>query len=257
MDWNGIWEWWYHDKYGNVIQEGRGKNILHDTGQQFFLNSIFAPFGTYATCICQDCSYTTATNTLADVDAANTAFADVEVGDKVYLCGGTDNEATAGLYTVATNADNDTITTTEEVQAGNVAGGIVVLIGRKFAMGLDRRSSLLGTDTAALVSALEEDGTGYARVDLNPMLTSNWTIALDSDYDDYTAASAICTFTATAVTGIDWQSNRNYFIMAHTGTLAAPANEVLIASLSLGDPVTVAASKSITLRYTSRIKETA
>ena len=89
---------------------------------------------------------------------------------------------------------------------------------------------------------------------LDPHNSALWTIALDSDYDDYTAVSATCTFTASDAL---WQANKNLFIMAHTGTLAAPANEVLIASISLGDPITLGDTQNFTAQYTARVKETA
>ena len=113
MDWFGSWRWKWLDGDGTVLREGAGKNLLHNTGQQFILQNAFGPLTDNLTVLCEDCSYTTATNTLADVDTANTAFATVIIGDKIYVAGGTDNEATPGLYTVASNADNDTVASSQ------------------------------------------------------------------------------------------------------------------------------------------------
>ena len=257
--WSGKVKWQLRDERGNVEIEGVAPNMIHNTGQQQFLQSYFSPLGTLLTVIEADALYdqtghADGAKCLHSASGTDDPFTTVVAGDYLYLVGGTDNEVTAGVYVVASQgADVENGLLSSDPYAGDVAGGIVVLLARKFRMGLDARAAASVADTAAGVSGYVEDGTGYSSVSLDPHSSSNWTIAWDSTEGAYTATSAVCTFTATST---DWQGNRYFHIISHTGTLAAPAGEVLIASMSLGSTVTVGNGKSITAQYVAKLTGT-
>jgi hypothetical protein len=260
---HGDWHVVLKDVDGRVLEDYWKHNILHDLGEQQMLQGMFAPLGTLAEVLCQDCSFVHGTLTLADVDTAGTFTSTVLIGDKLYLVGGTDNEVVPGIWEVATVPGANSVTLTVTAHAGGVAGGVVPLRSRRLAIGLDARTALAETDTIATAEAYEEDGTGYSyshagyadngpRRIVNPMDSTKWTIAQDADTGDYQATSAQVTFTAG---GTNWQANRNAFLVSFTGLLNAPANEVLLSSVALNDPITVADAQSLILQFRLRLRE--
>jgi len=256
---HGDWHVIHRDVDGTVLADYWKHNILHDLGEQFLLRGVFAPLGTLMEVLCEDCSWVHGTLTLADVDAAGTAFVATRIaaGDRLYLAGGTNNEVTAGVYIVNARVNNDSVTLTTSPQAAGTAGGIVVLRMRRMAIGLDARTTLSETDTITAAEAYEEDGTGdgasgAGRHLVDPMNSASWTIAQDSDTGDYQATSAQVTFEATDA---DWQANRNAFLCAFTGSVGTPASEVLISSVAFADPITVGNGQSLSLQYRVRLRE--
>jgi len=263
MWWNGKFIWKLLDKDGNVEQEGEGPNMLHQLGQQEILKDWLTPFASSLTLLTNDAisdgaNPSTITAPGNEFDSlVGESGAGLEDGDYVYMVSGESGaEVTEGFYSVdtATPASNLIILTADAGAAAT--GGVAVYQARRLALGLDNRSGLSVTDTAAGVASYEEDGTGYSRQDLGPRDGTQWTISFDSDEGAYTAESDAVTFTATAVTGTDWQANRNVFLASQLGGLTAPASDILIASMSLGGAVTIAAGKSITVQYTAKLTGT-
>jgi hypothetical protein len=252
--WGGKFKWELRDEYGNVERKGEGPNMLHRLGQNEVLTAFFAPESLYMEPLEVDALYDQADHAdgakcLHSASGTDDPFDDVTAGDYLYLIGGTNNEVTPGIYVVASvGADVENVLLSADPYAGDVASGIVVFRGYLLQLALDNRSALSTNDTAAGLASYEEDGGGYARVDLNPY-ASNWTIAYDSNEDAYTAESVVATFTASDAT---WQANRNMALVLQYGA----AGEVLIGSMSLGGAVTVADTKSITVQYSVPIRGT-
>ena len=263
---HGDWHVMLRDVDGRVLEDYWKRNILHDLGEQFILQGIFAPLGTLMEVLCEDCSFVHVGLTLADVDAAGTAFVATRIaaGDRLYLAGGTDNEVTPGVWIENARVNNDSVTLTTTAQAGGVAGGIVAMRMRRLAIGLDMRTVLYEPDTITAPEAYEEDGTDYSVVPgvkdgagrqiVDPMNSANWTIAQDATTGDYQATSAQVTFTAGAA---DWQANRNAFLVAFTGSVGTPANEVLLSSVAFDNPITLGNGQSLSLQYRIRLRESA
>jgi len=253
--WGGKFKWQLRDEYGNIEREGEAPNMLHRLGQQQVLQAYFAPLGTLETVIASNATYTTATKTVVMTGAFTAAL--IAAGEEVYIVGGdAAADITAGIYDVATRADNNTITLSTSASAGNIAKGVVVMKKRRLFLALDNRSALSVNDTAAGLASYEEGGTDYARQSLDPDLSTNWTIAYDSDEDAYVATSAVCTFGPAGALGTAWQANRNMALVSHAGTIGNETSEVLIGSMSLGGAVSVAVGKSITVRYSVPIRGT-
>jgi len=262
--WSGKVKWQLRDEDGKIEQEGAAHNMLHNAGQQEILNGYFASPGTNWEVLGTDCSWDVGTLTLTDtlggaVFAATNVLGDSEnsLGDKtdgdwLYLAGGYDNQITSGMYQIATRTDDNNVVLETSCDVADVAGGIVAIRMKKLAMGLDGRSAASVGDTAAGVSGYEEDGTGYIAYDL-PQGDDDWTIAWDSDEGAYTATSSTCTFTAS---GTNWQGNRYFFITSYTGTPDERSNEVLLASMSLGNTVTLKNGKSMTAQYVAKLTGT-
>ena len=254
-NWNGKFKWQLRDEHGNVEQEGQCHNMLHRLGQQQVLQAYFSPLGTLVTVLATNAAYASATKRITSADAFTAAL--IVAGEQVYVLGGDDDaDITTGIYEVDTREDDSNIDLLTAASAGEIADGVVVLKKRRLFLALDNRSALSINDTAAGLASYEEDGTGYARQSLDPDLSTNWTIAYDSDEDAYTAESAVCTFSATATTGTDWQANRNMALVSHEGTIDNETSEVLISSMSLGGAVTVGEGKSITVQYAVPIRGT-
>lgn len=260
MFWNGKFVWQLRDEYGNVEQEGCGPNMLHQLGQQEILKDWLTPFASSLTLLTDDAasggealSVITAPGNEFDLLVGESAASALD-GDYVYIVGGEGGtEVTSGFYSVDTATPGSNLIILDADAGSAIAGGVCVYQARRLALGLDNRSALSVTDTAAGVASYEEDGTGYSRQDLGPRDGDQWTIAFDSDEGAWTATSDVVTFTATST---DWQANRNVFLASQTGVLTAPADDILIASMSLGGAVTVANGKSITVYYVAKLTGT-
>jgi len=257
------WDWHIRlvDKDGNTEKECWRKNMVHNLGEQLLLQGTFAPLGTLLTVIEPDALYdqtghADGSKCLHSASGTDDPFATVTAGDYLYLVGGTDNEVTAGVYVVASvGADDENVLLSADPYAGDVAGGIVVLLNRKLEIALDARTSPAEADVIGQMEAYEEDGTGYARQGVDPHSSSNWTIALDTTTDDYKATSAQVTFTATETTGTDWQTNYNASLVAHTGVIGSEANEVLVATCPFDEGYTLTESKSLYIDVYVRLGE--
>jgi len=263
------WDWHIRlvDENGNTEKECWRKNMVHNLGEQLLLQGTFAPLGTLLTVISTDASYVHGTKTLtAGADGAfatvsGESEADAEDGDYIYVVGGEAGGvlATPGCYlvdTVTTAANPDTLVFDADINGGvSVTGGISVLLARKLEIALDARTSPAEADVIGQMEAYEEDGTGYARQSVDPHNSSNWTIALDTTTDDYKATSAQVTFTATATTGTDWQTNYNASLVAHTGVIGSEANEVLVATCPFDEGYTLSEGKSLYIDVYVRLGE--
>lgn len=232
--------------------------MTHDLGEQFLVQTAFAPLGTRMEVLEADALYTQTGHgdgekCLHSSSGTDDPFASVAAGDYLYLAGGTDNEVTAGVYEVASvGGDDENVLLSSDPYAGNVASGIVVLRQYRFAIGLDRRGTLLENHSITSAESFEEDGTSYARQLVCPMDSSNWTIRQESTTLDYEALSAQVTFTAG---GTDWHANTTAFLVAFTGTIADPLNEILIASYQFDSSVTLANGESHPFKFYMRFSE--
>jgi len=152
--WNGKVKWQLRDEHGRVEREGVAHNMLHNGGQQQFLQSYFAPLGTLLEVLESDALYDQAghgdgAKCLHSAEGTDQPFSTVVAGDYLYLVGGTDNEVTPGVYEVSSvGADKENVLLASDPYDGDVTGGICVLRARKFAMGLDSRSAASGMATA-------------------------------------------------------------------------------------------------------------
>ncbi|HUT14191.1 MAG TPA: hypothetical protein VMY42_27140 [Thermoguttaceae bacterium] len=245
--------------------------VTHDLGERFLARARFAPFGSAAVttpdatdqmyiqvletdCLYDDAGHADGAKCLHTVAGADAPFATVAAGDHLFLAGGPGATVIAGAISevASVTAGDESVLLTASPYAGDIAGGIVVMRSLRLAIGLDARTVLSESDTISAAEAYEEDGTGYARVLVDPMDSTKWTIDQDATTADYQATSVQVAFTAG---GTNWQANRNAFLVAFTGTLAAPANAVLIASIQFSDPVTVGNGESHPFKFRLRFSE--
>lgn len=122
-------------------------------------------------------------------------------------------------------------------------------------IGLDSRSTLEQSHTAAQVATYEEDSSTYERQSVD-VEDSKYTIAYSSARERYEATSVSVDFAAGAQT--DWQSNRNAFLVAADDTLKGlDANAILLASVAFDDPIVVATTKTLSLTFALALREAA
>lgn len=236
-------------------------NILHDDGEQFLLQTAFAPLGTRMQVVAEECWYDHADHAdgakcLHNVGGAAAPFATVAAGDYLYLAGTA--EVTEGVYEVASVGGDDenvllSSAPTANVDAGtNVVGGVVALRSYRYAIGLDSRTVLAERDGIATAESYEETLGSYARQLVCPMDSGKWTIAKDAVTEDYQATSAQVLFTPVAV---NYGANNNAFVVAFTGTVASPSNEVLLSTFAFGSSITVEVGQSLPVQYRFRLTE--
>lgn len=108
-----------------------------------------------------DVDYTHSSKTLSKTGA----FANVTVGDQLYISGGTN--ATVGLYTIATNADDDTVTLVTAPGTGDQSdfvldGGPTLddVVQGTVTIQLGTGQQITGTGVMEAVTAEAEWGTG-------------------------------------------------------------------------------------------------
>jgi hypothetical protein len=231
--------------------------ITHDLGRRFLARSRFAPLGGVAVAspdatdqmflevLAKDCSYIDTGDghgekAIHAIPDAGTPFATVAAADHLYLVGGPGATTIAGgiSHVASVGADKrDFLISTTSPYAGNIASGIVVMRSWRLCIALDARTEIHATDTIATMEAAEEDGSGYARKLVDPMDSASWTITQDTVSGKYQATAAQVVWTADTPETTAWQTNRNTSLIAFTGLITAPANEILIASYQFEPPV--------------------
>ena len=250
------WDWHIRlvDENGNTEKECWRKNMVHNLGEQLLLQGTFGTLTVLeADALYDQAGHGDGAKCLHSASGADDPFSTVAAGDYLYLVGGSDNEVTAGSYVVASvGGDDENVLLSADPYAGDVAGGIVVLPGRRLEIALDARTSPAEADVIGQMEAYEEDGTGYARVAVDPDVADTWTIALDTTTSDYKATSAQVEFAATAA---DWQTNYNASIVARTTAAEDIATSVLVATCPFPEGYTVGNGKSLYIDVYVRLGE--